>query len=437
MTLLFYIFIRLLYLGINLFWWIQPHLPSAIQSFLPVDPRVKLIKNYVNHQQRVAISIYGDPKVSIDPIQHTLSLGTNNKSAGIIFYYDKLDPTQHYQLAMDGSDLKNKTSIHFEENGNTQWLNAETGEVHVNVTGTKNVKWLVYGDHSFQYLLKHVSLRVCPECTTDVDLKNKILHEIPALQEHLKYDQLLAAKEIMNWVANHLLYASDPSSLIKNNFFNNLSAADINDYFDKKQGGVYCGGGAYFLAKIYELFDLPAFTVTMGIPNTNLTHVTVVVAERANSSYRYFIFDPTFNVTFYNKQTKAFASVDELWRAFEDKNFNEIIDVQFGEMLGRNYIISSRQFAATLPVPKNLIFEINNIGPETLFRFKGNFYIYYLKSIEKVVYADKLNIPLDNSFIVGLLHHGVLDIHVNPMFQSEKSNFMLLCKKFSVSTANL
>jgi hypothetical protein len=71
-----------------------------------------------------------------------------------------------------------------------------------------------------------------------------------------------------------------------------------DNLWDKDIGGTFCQGFATYLDKVFNLFGIKSFVITMGYDQTYFTHVTTIVVIGDADGKRFFIFDPTFNGTF-------------------------------------------------------------------------------------------------------------------------------------------
>ncbi|HZU35612.1 MAG TPA: hypothetical protein VFA18_06885, partial [Gemmataceae bacterium] len=74
-------------------------------------------------------------------------------------------------------------------------------------------------------------------------------------------------------------------------------APGVFAYLLSDSGGVWCGGAAYALAKLYELYGYPAWTYDYGLPEV-MTHVTTVVRIQLRGQRMLVVQDPTFNLTY-------------------------------------------------------------------------------------------------------------------------------------------
>jgi hypothetical protein len=122
----------------------------------------------------------------------------------------------------------------------------------------------------------------------------------------------LAAQSILDWTANVTPIALSKTFLDKTENLNRMAPEEIYNLFNLNLAAVYCSGASLFLNKILALFDIDSFTLDFGETNNFLTHTTVVVAKRYGSNWKYYIFDPTFNITFQNPNSGYYLTFSEL-----------------------------------------------------------------------------------------------------------------------------
>jgi hypothetical protein len=145
-------------------------------------------------------------------------------------------------------------------------------------------------------------------------LRQTLLAEIPGLEEALSTDRLEAARLLLDWAANAGDFALSVEIARQTTpRVSGLSASELYyDVFLPNRGAVYCGGMATFFDKVLKLFGYNSFVVDFGDAAAGLTHVTVVVAQWEVSRWQYYLFDPTFNLTFQRRTSGAYAPVEEL-----------------------------------------------------------------------------------------------------------------------------
>ncbi len=81
--------------------------------------------------------------------------------------------------------------------------------------------------------------------------------------------------------------------------FYRRSAAEIFAAFLADRGGVWCGGAAYSLMKLYRLFGFSASTLNYGRPEV-MDHVVTLVRIVHEGQEKTVVEDPTFNLAYAN-----------------------------------------------------------------------------------------------------------------------------------------
>ena len=255
------------------------------------------------------------------------------------------------------------------------------------INNTNNLQLIFYSDHKFSYQLSHLVIHELPKSQTDEDLKRKILVENPGLDKLVEDDKLNAAKVLLNWVANNLVYANDSESMHDTML---LSASEIYyQLFNTKSGGVYCGGSADFYTKVCHLFNIDAFNVDMGVLNTRLTHVTTILPIFQNGKYDYYLFDPTFNLTFTDKEKHQLVPINAFLN--NPTNMKKYVHTQVGDISHRRYLVTKT------------IDDASFISEHALSLYTDQSYSKYIKEHE--IEFKKYNISPDNYLIIHLLSH--------------------------------
>lgn len=147
--------------------------------------------------------------------------------------------------------------------------------------------------------------------TSEILLKELIAYEYPQLKDRQvnDWDKVSILRQ---WARRHTPIASPDFTLLLDyntdegydtSFkFYTKTAPEIFAAFFSIKGGVYCGGTAYALSKLYEMFGYESFTVNMGFPEgtakTTLTHVTTLVTITHNNHPILSVQDGFFNQTF-------------------------------------------------------------------------------------------------------------------------------------------
>jgi hypothetical protein len=115
------------------------------------------------------------------------------------------------------------------------------------------------------------------------------------------------------------------------------------DVFLPNQSGVICAGAAVFYDRVLKLFGVNSFTVSFGQADSGLTHVTVVVPELVAGQWKYYILDPTFNISFTDATTNQYLSYFDLIDYLAAGNIGNIVTVSRS--------IASRNWIADAPGP--------------------------------------------------------------------------------------
>jgi hypothetical protein len=196
--------------------------------------------------------------------------------------------------------------------------------------------------------LKHASARMAlqtPVISKAVNqrddlLRATLLAEIPGLEEALGTDRLEAARLLLDWAANAGDFALSVEIARKTTpRVSGLSASELYyDVFLPNRGAVYCGGMATFFDKVLKLFGYNSFVVDFGDAAAGLTHVTVVIAQWEVSRWQYYLFDPTFNLTFQRRTSGTYASVEELMDLRDQGKLLEAIVVDQMLLDRRNFL---------------------------------------------------------------------------------------------------
>ena len=249
---------------------------------------------------------YHRPYVDTDPSGVVIG-GGGDEVEGVYFRF-QLDPSVRYRMTMTGQTLSGTTTLRTRhDDAEALYHPPMEGTDSLAFTGTTEYEVLLYFGTPSIYLLKAISVVPCTDCRVDSDLRELISESLPGLQQQVSNEPLLGARRILDWVANAGDYALSSSIHERANpRVARASAAGIYyEIFLPDAGGVYCGGYSIFLNKVFRLFGYDSFTINYGDPKDALTHVTVVVPIRQNTSgsessgpWRFYFFDPTFNGTY-------------------------------------------------------------------------------------------------------------------------------------------
>ncbi len=255
---------------------------------------------------------------------------------------------------------------------------------------------LFYSDTASRYLLRHLSVEPCNDCRTEVDLKDRILAEIPELEGA---EPLKSAELLLGWAARTADWALDRGTVVPG--FESMTVSEmVFDVFDRDRGGVYCGGQSSFYMKLLHLFGVDAFTVDFGIRGSSLTHVSVIVPWQG----RNYLFDPTFRITFVgDKDYKALEDVLESQRSGRA----EAIRLMELSVAGRSLM---GKWDPSKWDPRGYCRDLEFLGSDDIRCIWGDasFFDFYLASWSKEIRSAGL--PADASLLPELMGRGVLSI---------------------------
>jgi hypothetical protein len=115
-------------------------------------------------------------------------------------------------------------------------------------------------------------------------LKHRVYAECPALRDG-KFDEFARVSLLRQWAWSHIRIANTTSNLLDSDpriDWYKLDAAAIFRLFDEDRGGVFCGGAALALQRLYEAFGYTAWTLNIGSnePESDVTHVATIVKIR-------------------------------------------------------------------------------------------------------------------------------------------------------------
>jgi hypothetical protein len=137
---------------------------------------------------------------------------------------------------------------------------------------------------------------------SNVTLRRHVLEENPGMAEALAGDTLAALEMLRNWSANAANFAiagdveDDTEARI-----GSMTAAEMYYYeYLPNRGGSYCGGLGVFFDRVLKAFGIGSFTVNFGDLGDNLTHVSVIVPLQVEGQWKFYMFDPTFNITYHD-----------------------------------------------------------------------------------------------------------------------------------------
>lgn len=175
----------------------------------------------------------------------------------------------------------------------------------------------------------------------DAALEQQIIGAVPGLQWTLQTNPFQAAQLILDWASNNADYAVSPSLAVTlTSTISTQSASQIyNNSFAPHTGAGYCGAMAVFGSDVLNLFGFDTFTVDFGDTTSSLTHVSVILAWQG----QFYMYDPTFNMTFQSAATGAPMGIFEVMDAMLSGSASSV-NVTEGSL-------DQRFFLATTPQP--------------------------------------------------------------------------------------
>lgn len=156
-----------------------------------------------------------------------------------------------------------------------------------------------------------------PDGTATILLKAWIAAELPVIDDPKTTDWQRVTL-LRDWTHRHMDWATSSARLEVQQGFNFVehTAADLFALFLNDQGGVYCGGAAITLQKLYEAYGYEAATLDNGFPETSTTHVVTVVKIKHGDRSLLSVQDPTFNESYIRKDGEP-ADVIEMIESME------------------------------------------------------------------------------------------------------------------------
>lgn len=209
-------------------------------------------------------------------------------------------------------------------------LDLMEGDFYFEFSDVTWIELLIFSDTAYRYALNALSIVQCDSCEhssiSNVRLKTRILAENPGLDITLQENTLRAAEILTDWVAQTVDHADSIGPV-------NLNTAVVevaqpgwiqDNLWDNDMGGTFCQGFATYLDKVFSLFGIKSFVITIGYNQTNLTHVTTVVVTDDQNGKRFFMFDPTFNGAFTDLIDGSWVDLATLFEQYETLGMQEM-----------------------------------------------------------------------------------------------------------------
>jgi hypothetical protein len=297
-----------------------------------------------------------------------------------------LDPQQHYRLRLGGEGDALRLLIRLDDRSRSIVAAPNAEALQFTIGDASRIEVLLYAETQAHYRLTELSLEPCPRCATTKDLVERIRREVPDLDQAEGLDKAI---RLLKWSANAAIWSmDDPSGAIEA-----MSPEDaLYDVFDRKRGGVICGGQSVFYANVLHDFGVEAFTVDFGIAGSSYDHVTVVVPYMG----RHYLLDPSF--ASYFAEAGRPVPLEELIPINRQGGLAEIDFVDLG--------IENREFLAQ-HFPEGFCTTAPQRREAGLFcKADGrSFFTTYLRGLGNALDAPEL--VRDKRFLISLLGYGV------------------------------
>ena len=337
-----------------------------------------------------------------------------------LFLRERLDPTKRYKLRVKGTGEPITMRLQIDDMAQ-EFLAAPLGVTDRTITGASRLELLFYSLKPASYSLERVEIEKCPECRTAEDLRRRILDEVPGVATKTGLERAIL---LMEWAANVADYTLNPK-LIPPDFGNWPAEKMVYDFFDLDRGGVSCGGYSAFLQRILQMFGINSFTVNYGIPNSALTHVTVIVPHNS----KFYVLDPTFNVTFMRKG--RMLDLAQAIKILRTGLSSEIVIQEHG-LERRDIIGYSPEAYPEICVRREMI----SAGMRKC-RIGDSSFIAAFRRGEAHDWSAA-NVPLDNVFLLRLMLKGFYDVgpSIDP---SARNRFIAMLGQYDIPfhSANL
>lgn len=143
---------------------------------------------------------------------------------------------------------------------------------------------------------------------------------------------------LREWGHSNIDWSSRKALLDQDKSFNfyDKSAVDIFSAFFQDKGGVMCGGTAYSLKKLYQLFGFKAYAYDMGKPGV-MTHVVTLVEIKFQNSVKLVVQDATFDITYADNQGEPLDYFDLLSLLSSHKH--EAINIIYGKSENGDFLL--------------------------------------------------------------------------------------------------
>jgi hypothetical protein len=248
----------------------------------------------------VSVALFGSGRVAEK--SGRILISNAGSAGGIRFTFDSIKPRPH-KFSIKGEPIHGKPSLRVGELLKPlRYIAPPDGDELSFVIGeTGTTEFILYADSPFTYAINDIRITECKDCRSNIDLKAIILDETPGLAGALQSNRLEAARLILDWVAKNGNWTEDLALEAKTYpaVVANRAVETYYNIFQPNIGAVFCGGLAVFLNKVYHIFGYDSFVADFGYSaESDYTHLTTVIAQRAGTEWSFYIFDPWWNATF-------------------------------------------------------------------------------------------------------------------------------------------
>jgi hypothetical protein len=301
-----------------------------------------------------------------------------------------LDPAKRYLLKVSGRGGPMTMRLQLDDRPH-EYLAAPVGSIERLVRSASRIELLFYADKPASYVLEAAALEECPSCKTSDDVRARVLAEMPQVATAKGLEKAIL---LMRWAANVADYTPNPK-LIPAGFEGWPVEKALYEFFDRDIGGVSCGGQSVFLTRVLHLFGVEAFTISYGVPNTSLTHVTVAVPDAG----KHYVVDPSFGMIFM-RDGRSLDIEAALTGLAAGHDF---------EIVARELDLSERDVHGIFRINRNcwsyrnskLGHGICKLGPNSLLRA-------YVRSEKRA--WQRMGIALDSGGLVRLMRSGFFSV---------------------------
>lgn len=294
--------------------------PATEQSSGPVTAQ----DSWKSRFATVDVDFYNNPVV--EDKDGELSISSQSGPAGLFFRKSVLRAAT-YRVTVSGETGAGSTALRIKFDDTEPifvGLNSMNGDFSFEFSDVGNVELLIYSDTAYRYDLAALSIEQCASCVhssvSNARLKTRILADNPELEDLIRTDTLRAAEVLTDWVAQIVDQGDPLGPTIRDTALIEVSRPGWlqDNLWDADLGGTFCQGFAAYLDKVFSLFGIKSFVLTMGYDQTYFTHVTnVVVIDQVNGK-RFYMFDPTFNGTFVDAFSGAWVDLETLFEQYAE-----------------------------------------------------------------------------------------------------------------------